>query len=328
MAEGRLRSPDMLRIKYICLLGLFLFSACNLFATASEPALARPLLLSAKDFDSLFPLRNKFYTYTAFTQAVQELRTLEIQVEMRGPFLFRYTRKDAKSGTVTVVREDPGWDEAWAKEKPYQTYSVRFADFCNNANTNINKKELAAFFAQIAHETRNGHNGDYNDGLMLLSEQNASSDYSSDNKVYPAVPGKKYYGRGPLQLSYNGNYGFTSACIFGDKAVLLNDPDLISTNAMAAFKSAICFWMMPQGLKPSGHQLMTGKWNPTADDVQKHRKPGFGMVTNIINGPLECNQGEGQQNMQNRIGYYRAFLKKLKATDPDCACSCGTMQPY
>jgi hypothetical protein len=329
MVEGRLRSRNFMMTKWLYLVCTFLFSGLLSFGAAPRTLPpAGPIPITERDFNNLFPLRNGFYTYAAFRQAAQELSKWEIQVEMKGPFLFRITRKDVQSGTASVVREDPGWNEAWAKEKPLQTFVVRFDEFGENANTVTEKKELAAFFAQIAHETRNGNNGAFNDGLMLLAEQNASSDYSSDNKIYPAVPGKKYFGRGPLQLSYNGNYGFVSDCIFGNKATLLNEPDLITKNAVIAFKSAICFWMMPQGAKPSAHQVMTGQWSPAAADRDNGRVPGFGMVTNIINGPLECNRGEGQENMLDRIGYYRAFLKKLNATDPNCACSCGKMQPY
>ena len=60
----------------------------------------------------------------------------------------------------------------------------------------MNKKELAAFFAHIAHETRHGENSKYNDGLMLIHELNTNLPYIADNDEYPPVPGKKYYGRG------------------------------------------------------------------------------------------------------------------------------------
>lgn len=37
---------------------------------------------------------------------------------------------------------------------------------------------------------------------------------------------KRYYGRGPLQLTWNYNYGQVSRAIFGDNR-LLNDPDMV-----------------------------------------------------------------------------------------------------
>lgn len=287
-----------------------------------------PKYFSAANYQRLVPHHTAFYSYAAFIKAVSEMSNISVQIEMRDVFLFRIIWTDARTHQTKIVREDPGWNEPWAKAKAYRTFTVRFADFCNNGNLAMNKKELAAFFAQAAHETRNGRNGSYTDGLMLVHELNTSLPYITENKTYPAVGGKKYYGRGPLQLSYNGNYGFASTCIYGDQSVLLNNPDLLEKDAVAAFKSAIYFWMVPQSVKPSAHQLMTGLWKPTADDGSKGRKTGFGMVTNIINGALECNKGEQNAAMQDRIGFYKAFLKIMGGSDANCNCSCGSMQSY
>lgn len=163
---------------------------------------------------------------------------------------------------------------------------------------------------------------------MYTHELNTSLPYIGEKEDYPPVAGKKYYGRGPLQLSYNGNYGYASDCIFGDDKVLLNNPDLLETDPVAAFKAAIYFWMTPQTYKPSAHDVMIGKWQPSAADKAKGRTPGFGMTINIINGGVECNQGENMGSMTDRIGYYQHFLGKLGASDPDCACSCGKMLAY
>ena len=256
------------------------------------------------------------------------MNNIIVQIEMRDVYLFRITRTDVAKKLTEVVREDPEWNEPWAKAKTYRTFTIRFADFCNAKNQAINKREMAAFFAQAAQETRNGRDESYTDGLMLIHEQNTSLTYTTDNKIYPPVSGKKYYGRGPLQMSYNGNYGFASSCIFGDQSVLLNNPEILEKDAVAAFKSAIYFWMMPQSIKPSAHQLMVGSWKPTPEDLSKGRKAGFGMVTNIINGALECNKGEQNAAMLDRIGFYKAFLKILGGSDANCECSCGSMQSY
>ncbi|KAG2411238.1 hypothetical protein I3760_Q018600 [Carya illinoinensis] len=62
------------------------------------------------------------------------------------------------------------------------------------------KREIAAFFANVAHETGS---------LCYIEEINgASQDYCDEsNTQYPCNPDKKYYGRGPLQLTWNYNYG-------------------------------------------------------------------------------------------------------------------------
>jgi len=109
---------------------------------------------------------------------------------------------------------------------------------------------------------------------------------------------------------------------------LLNNPDLVQNDPVVAFKTAIYFWMTPQTNKPSAHDVMIGKWQPSATDHAKGRIPGFGMTTNIINGQVECNKGDNFQSMTDRIGFYQHFLKLLGAVDNNCACSCGKMQPY
>lgn len=282
--------------------------------------------LSEKQFNEMFPLRDKFYTYAAFIKAVNELMPISVKVTKRATSVYQLIRTDKTTGKATIVRQDVDWNENWAKQKPDSTYTIDYGTFCAGPNVTINKRELAAFFANVAHETRHGQNGAYNDGLMFTHEQNTSLPYIAESDEYPPVAGKKYYGRGPLQLSYNGNYGYASDCIFGNKT-LLNNPDLIEQDPVTAFKAAIYFWMTPQTHKPSAHDVMIGKWQPNAMDKSKGRTPGFGMTIVIIN-PIECNQGENMSSMNDRIGYYQHFLTKLGISDPNCACSCGKMQPY
>lgn len=283
---------------------------------------------SAKDFNTFFPQHHKFYTYTAFEKAIREMSALKLKVEKRGNWIYKITRTDKLTGKTEIVRLDEDWDQEWAKKQPYSVAEVDYSSFCAGKNSMQNKKEAAAFFAHIAHETRNGQNNMFNDGLMLKHELNTDSAYITVNKIYPAVKGQKYYGRGPLQLSYNGNYGFASTCIFGDKNILLANPDQVSQDAVVAFKTAIYFWMTPQALKPSAHAVLTGSWKPSAADQIAGLQAGFGMTINIINGPLECNQGDQQPAMLNRIGFYHYFLKLLHAPDDHVACSCGKMIPY
>ncbi|WP_374948318.1 chitinase [Mucilaginibacter sp.] len=285
-------------------------------------------MISEQQFNELFPQRNKFYTYQAFIKAVDELANISVKVTRRAVSVYQIVRTDKATGKAAIVRQDVDWNEAWAKVKPDSTYSVDYGGFCSGNDAAINKRELAAFFAQIAHETRHGMNGEYKDGLMLLHEDNTTLNYFGDSDEYPPYKGQKYYGRGPMQISYNGNYGYASDCIFGDEKILLNNPGLVETDPVVAFKTAVYFWMTPQTQKPSAHDVMTGKWQPTVVDKAKGRTPGFGMTINIVNGELECNKGDDMYNMKDRIGFYQAFLVKLGVIDPNCACSCGKMEPY
>jgi hypothetical protein len=285
-------------------------------------------ILSEQQFNDLFPLRDKFYSYTAFIKAVKELGLVKLKVVRRATSVYQFTRTNKSTGQAAVIRQDEDWNEDWAKKKPDSTYVIDYGNFCSERDVQTNKKELAAFFAQIAHETRHGENGKYNDGLMLIHESNTSLPYVADNDTYPPAPGQKYYGRGPMQLSYNGNYGYASDCIFGDKKVLLNNPSLVETDPVVAFKTAIYFWMTPQTYKPSAHDVMIGKWVPNAADKAAGRTPGFGMTINIVNGAVECGKGENMYSMNDRIGFYKYFLQKSGVSDPNCVCSCGKMKPY
>ncbi len=261
-------------------------------------------------------------------QAVKEIGFIKLKVEKREVSIYKVTRTDKRTGKSVVVRQDEDWNEPWAQKRPYSFVTIDYGAFCSEKDLLTNKKELAAFFANVAHETRHGQNGKYDDGLMYTHELNTNAVYISDNDAYPPVKGKNYYGRGPLQLSYNGNYGYASDCIFGDKTVLLNNPDLVATNAVVAFKAAIFFWMTPVTYKPSAHDVMVGNWKAKADDTAKNRAPGFGMTINIINGDIECNHGDAVFGMTDRIGFYQHFLNILGAKDPNCACNCGKMQPF
>jgi len=284
--------------------------------------------LNEKKFNALFPLRNKFYSYAAFMKAIKEMSLIKLKVVRRAVSVYQFTRIDKGTGKSTVIRQDEDWNEGWAKQKPDSSYVIDYGNFCTEKDLQTDKKELAAFFANVAHETRHGEDGKYNDGLMFIHEINTSLHYVADNDVYPPAAGKKYYGRGPIQLSYNGNYGYASDCIFGNKNVLLNNPELVETDPVIAFKTAIYFWMTPQPGKPSAHDVMTGKWQPAAADRAANRIPGFGMTINIVNGPVECGKGENVYSMNDRIGFYSYFLDQLGVTDDHCACSCAKMKPY
>lgn len=299
-------------------------------ASVASNANATPAfnLVTEKQFNDLFPQRDKFYSYQAFMKAIKELGQIKVRISRRAASVYQFTRTDKTTGKASIVRQDADWNEGWAKVKPDSTYIIDYGDFCIASNPLTNKKELAAFFAQIAHETRHGMNGTYTDGLMLTHEMNTSLPYIAENDEYQPVPGKKYYGRGPMQLSYNGNYGYASDCIFGDHKILLNNPDLITTDPVVAFKAAIYFWMTPQTHRPSAHDVMIGKWQPNAADKAAGRTPGFGAVTLIINGPVECNKGDNAPDMQDRINFYQHFLAKFGISDANCACSCGKMKPF
>ena len=104
-------------------------------------------------------------------------------------------------------------------------------------------------------------------------------------------------------LDSNYNYGPAGRAINYD---LLNNPDAVATDATISFKTALWFWMTPQSPKPSCHDVITGQWTPSSADTAAGRVPGYGVITNIINGGIECGKGSNAQ-VEDRIGFYKRY---------------------
>lgn len=223
---------------------------------------------------------------------------------------------------------------------PFYSYAAfvkatkRFPEFLTDGSLELKKRELAAFLATISHETGGGNERDiahfYDYGLYYKEELaclNGCEHYSDTTDInFPPVKGKSYHGRGPIQLSWNYNYGLFSEMVLNNKDSLLNHPDLLISNPELSFATAIWFWVTPQEPKPSCHEVISGKWVPTTTDSLAGRKPGFGAVMNIVNGGLECGGVESVKN-KFRLQYYLAFCKKMKV-DPGPNISCNSQQPY
>ncbi|CBI37052.3 unnamed protein product, partial [Vitis vinifera] len=155
--------------------------------------------------------------------------------------------------------------------------------------------------------------------LVTQEEVSPQSDYcDSTNTEWPCYPGKSYKGRGPIQLSWNYNYGPAGKALGFDG---LRNPEIVSNNSVTAFRTALWFWMTEQKPKPSCHNVMVGRYVPTAEDVAANRTAGFGLTTNIINGGLECGiPNDGRVN--DRIGYFQRYAALFKVgTGPSLDCA-------
>lgn len=104
-------------------------------------------------------------------------------------------------------------DDSACPAKNFYTYesfvqaSEYFPEFGTTGSLTTRQREIAAFLAQISHETTGGWatapDGPYAWGLCFKEEVNPQSDYcDSTNKEWPCYPGKSYKGRGPIQLSW------------------------------------------------------------------------------------------------------------------------------
>lgn len=210
------------------------------------------------------------------------------------------------------------------------TATKAYPAFASEGTLEQQKREVAAFLANIAHETTGGWatapGGPYAWGLYYTEEIACASggcSYCSPNATYPCRSGQSYHGRGPMQLTWNYNYGQAGQALGLD---LLGNPNLVKTDSVVSFKTAVWFWMTAQTPKPSAHAVMSGKWTPSSYDTSVGRYPGFGMTVNIINGGVECNHGV-DSSVKDRIGYYQAITAALGVSQGSYV-DCYSMVPY
>ncbi len=255
----------MKKIIICCVVSLFLM-ACSSGDDSSDNGslpensnvLETVLINGEEDFNKLFPHANE--------------RPSSIQ----GADLHLYSYDNIKAGL--------DWNEA-------------FSVFMSEGDDTIKRLELAAILANWAQETTGGWDtapdGYASWGLCFQEEDGARP--SPDHCYYdpyskyqpttaPVVGAPCFFGRGPIQLSWNSNYGAFSEFIYdGDMSILLNDPDEILRDGALAFASGFWFWTLYKGSPnvpdKTCHEVM----------VEEGAK-GFGKVINIVNGGIECNK--------------------------------------
>ena len=218
--------------------------------------------------------------------------------------------------------------------KAFKTAAAYFPQFLAGEDTIMQKRELCAFLANMAYETGGGWDeapgGYYQWGLYFVEERGCEKgclQYSDPAKPnYPPADSQSYHGRGPLQISWNYNYGQFSEAYFGNKETLLNNPAMVASDPVLTFASALWFWTTPQYPKPSCHAIMNNSWKPTDKDIAGGRLPGFGAVVNVINGGIECGK-ETSANTSYRYGYY-AFFCRYFHVSPGENSSCTTQKPF
>lgn len=298
-------------------------------------------LVNPSTWNALFPNRagtstghpqgynQDFYSYDHFKQAVDEMANFKVTIRLKNGVWGQVITVRQKDNNITYNYQDA--DANWySNPTPETIIEVDFKDFINRTSVVNNKRELGAFLANISKETTGGwqtpvgggSGGDYAKwGLYFVHElgytsANAPGAYSQPHADYPPNPSQGYYGRGPIQLSWNYNYGQFSKFIYNDKNVLLNDPNRLQNDGVLAFKSAIWFWMMPQCPKPSCHQVMHDLFTtqPGEYTATKMYLKGFAHTNNIINGGLECRSSSSNaytQKVALRAALYKYYLTTL-----------------
>ncbi|XP_058780913.1 endochitinase-like [Vicia villosa] len=196
-----------------------------------------------------------------------------------------------------------------------------FPKFGNEGNSEDDKKrDIAAFFGQSSHETSGRPReflGPFEWGYCNVTQRNPSNNYCEPSSEFPCAPGKNYYGRGPFHLRGNELYGKCGKAIGVD---LLNNPELVATDPVISFKSAIWFWMTPppqfnREYLPPGHDVMVGIWVPASYDIEERRFPGYGMTSYVLAAVIRssgiCGWKIGTVDESNRVGYYMRYCDIL-----------------
>lgn len=138
-----------------------------------------------------------------------------------------------------------------------------------------NNKRIAAFFAETIHESASfTATREFASGSVYEGRKDLGNVFKGD--------GKRYKGRGYIQITGRNNYAAVSRHIFKDDTLLRN-PDLLAA-PQYAMQSALWFWK-DRGL------------NEFAD------KQFFESITRRING--------GINGFADRIHFYNLFCKEF-----------------
>jgi predicted chitinase len=198
---------------------------------------------------------------------------------------------DAASRRAFVVSEAQ-FNQMFPSRNPFYTYSGltsaldSFGSFAATGGDTISKQEAAAFLANVSHETG---------GLVYIVEQNQDNypHYCDWSQPYGCPAGQSaYYGRGPIQLSWNFNYKAAGDYLGIN---LLNDPWQVQNDAAVSWKTALWYWM-----------TQSGPGTMTPHDAMVNQR-GFGETIRSINGSIECNGGNPGQ-VQSRVDRYNQFV--------------------
>ncbi|OWM66491.1 hypothetical protein CDL15_Pgr013708 [Punica granatum] len=72
--------------------------------------------------------------------------------------------------------------------------------------------------------------------------------------------------------------------------------------------------------------VITEQWTPSNADSDAGRELGYGVITNIINGGIECGKPTPSQ-VQDRIGFYKRYCDLLQVEYGN-SLDCSNQSPF
>ncbi|WP_105968028.1 glycoside hydrolase family 19 protein [Streptomyces geranii] len=193
------------------------------------------------------------------------------------------------------VVSEAQFNQMFPSRNSFYTYSgltaalSAYPAFAKTGSDTVKKQEAAAFLANVNHETG---------GLVHIVEQNTANypHYCDWSQPYGCPAGQAaYYGRGPIQLSWNFNYKAAGDALGLN---LLGNPWLVQNDAAVAWKTGLWYWNTQSG---------PGTMTPHNAMVNQ---AGFGQTIRSINGSLECD-GKNPAQVQSRVTAYQRFASIL-----------------
>ncbi|MEU5340552.1 glycoside hydrolase family 19 protein [Streptomyces sp. NPDC020766] len=205
---------------------------------------------------------------------------------------------DGGTNPSGFVVSEAQFNQMFPSRNSFYTYSglkaamSAYPAFANTGSDTVKKQEAAAFLANVSHETG---------GLVHIVEQNTANypHYCDWGQPYGCPAGQAaYYGRGPIQLSWNFSYKAAGDALGID---LLGNPWLVQNDAAVAWKTGLWYWNTQNGPGTmTGHNAMVNG-------------AGFGQTIRSINGSLECD-GKNPAQVQSRVNNYQRFTQILGTT--------------
>lgn len=274
-----------------------------------------------------------------------------------------FANPDGSTDTFTLdafIRATLAYN-AWAAANGYR-------QFLNQGSVKQQAEEFLIFWAKSSRETSGSWStanspwienyeiaGEaitaWKGGLYWVEEVGYSTDSATGRSAainyvdtgstaFPPAPGRSYYGRGIIQLSWNYNYGAFNHWLFDnglftdvitERDTLLRFPNLVAENGALSILSGIWFWMTPQGAKPASQDVVYGDISNISQTTQDLGLPQtnnayepataqgdttdpevfayrVGTIINIVNGGLECNRAaRWHGGPPQRVSYYNAY---------------------
>ena len=301
-------------------------------------------LLSEEDFEASFPYRlgsaewfnvakgkeyykadqTDYFSYDNLIQAVAEVSNLKIKIRTRqgAPSAQEIYRLDKDARVETLVVRSADFHSAEYITQAIDTVIIDGGTFLREGFKKDRKRELAAFLANLSHETGGA-------GPPLPAVRFAGD--CSGTKTSPAGQGSTWMPSLIRQAQRcipdrrtSAIMGGVRSCSAGTSTTDSSAPLSTGIKRAAGPSRDRCRRRQDRlhdrhpllddaaAPKPSAHDVMVGRWKPSP--LEKFRglgSPGFGTTVMVLNG-LEANLGETEGSpVQRRAGHYRDITGRM-----------------